>query len=172
MWWMDATVGVDLTVTATDFDVFYRATYAPVVRICLALCHDREVAADVAQDAFIVARRKWDEVGALDRPDLWVRRVAINKAISWHRRVGAEARAIARMPLPRMEAPPSEPSEIWTLVRKLPARQAQVVALVYVDDLTLEQAAEVMGVSTPTAKTHLQRARRSLAAALGQEVHP
>jgi RNA polymerase sigma factor (sigma-70 family) len=167
---VDVAIEANLAATSVDFDAFYRSTYGPVVRICVALCHDDEAAADAAQDAFIAARRRWSRVGALDRPDLWVRRVALNRAISWHRRVGAEARAVARLPLPRMEAPPDEPSEIWTLVRRLPARQAQVIALVYVDDLTVEAAASVLGISVPTAKTHLQRARRTLAAAVSEEV--
>jgi DNA-directed RNA polymerase specialized sigma24 family protein len=59
---------------------------------------------------------------------------------------------------------------VWLHVRRLPRRQAAVIALVYVDDLTIEQAANTLGISVPTAKTHLQRARRALAAALKEEL--
>ena len=60
--------------------------------------------------------------------------------------------------------------EVWAHVRRLPKRQAAVVALVYVDDLTIEQAAHALGIGVPTAKTHLQRARRTLAERLKEEV--
>jgi RNA polymerase sigma factor (sigma-70 family) len=166
---VDVSIEAEQTVASSDFDAFYRANYVAIVRLCRALCRDHEAAADVAQDAFVIARRKWTEMAGVDRPDLWVRRVAINRAISWHRRAGAEARAIARLQLPRAAAPPEEPSEMWALVRRLPQRQAQMVALVYVDDLTVEQAAHTLEISVSSAKTHLQRARRALAAAISVE---
>lgn len=37
------------------------------------------------------------------------------------------------------------------------------------DDLTIEQAANLLGIGVPTAKTHLQRARRTLAEVLKEE---
>ena len=44
-------------------------------------------------------------------------------------------------------------------MRRLPVRQAQVFALTYVDDLSLDQVGGVLQISPGTAKTHLQRAR-------------
>jgi RNA polymerase sigma-70 factor, ECF subfamily len=172
-WGVDASVAAgldDVVLVHVDFDAFYRSSYAAVVRMCRALCDSDEMAADAVQEAFITARAKWDTVSQYEHPALWVRRVAINRAISWHRRAAAEARALARLPLPPVATTNDDPHEVWALVRKLPRRQAQVIALVYVDDLTVEQAAEVMEVSVPTAKTHLQRARRALAAALDEEM--
>ena len=53
--------------------------------------------------------------------------------------------------------------ELWRLVRALPARQAQLIALVYIEGLTLPAAAETLGIALPTAKTHLARAKERLA---------
>jgi RNA polymerase sigma factor (sigma-70 family) len=165
---VDARIDVPVTALAeADFDAFYAATYREVLVLATALMGDRDRGADVAQDAFVAARRRWATVSGYDRPDLWVRRVAVNRAISWRRKAANELRALARLPR-RPESPdfalPDD--QLWREVAKLPRRQAQVIALVYVDDLTVEQAAAVLGVAVSTAKTHLHRGRAALAAAL------
>jgi RNA polymerase sigma-70 factor (ECF subfamily) len=159
---------VDPAVTAT-FEQFYTSTYRQVLVMARALCRGADDAADVTQEAFLAARRRWARVSAFDRPDLWVRRVAINRAISLQRRWMAERRALDRMPCfgPVTEDAPSD-GELWALVRRLPARQAQVVVLVYAGDLSVEDTAQVLATSVSTVKTHLQRGRRALAAMLGE----
>jgi RNA polymerase sigma-70 factor (ECF subfamily) len=52
---------------------------------------------------------------------------------------------------------------VWAEVRRLPRRQAQVVALRYVLDLELREIADVLGCSVGAVKTHLNRARQTLA---------
>ena len=49
------------------------------------------------------------------------------------------------------------------MVSKLPKQQAAAIALHYVDDLTVDSIAEVLGCSTGTVKTHLSRGRHALA---------
>jgi RNA polymerase sigma-70 factor (ECF subfamily) len=53
--------------------------------------------------------------------------------------------------------------DVWGAVRQLPRRQAQVVALTYLHDLSRRQVAEVLGCAEETVKTHLDRARVTLA---------
>jgi RNA polymerase sigma-70 factor (ECF subfamily) len=162
-------------VTVVDsFDDFYQREYGRVFGIAYALVGDRDRADDVAQDAFMSLHRRWAEISGFDRPDLWVRRVAINGALSWRRRAATELRALTRVA--SRSAPGAQTTdeggsaEVWRFVQKLPRAQAMVVVLVFVDDLTLEQVGQVLGIATPTAKTHLQRAKRKLAAWLNEEI--
>ncbi len=153
------------------FDDFYRDHYLAVLRVVAGVTAEREVAAEVAQEAFIAAHRRWGTIAEFDRPDLWVRRVAINRALTWRRRLGVEARSLTRL-AGRRQRPSAEPpthDHVWSHVRRLPRRQASLIALVYIDDLSIEQAAATLQIAVPTAKTHLQRARRTLALRLNEE---
>jgi hypothetical protein len=51
------------------------------------------LAEDVAQEAMLVVYRKWRTAAELDRPDLWVRRVCTNLAVSSFRRKMVEGPA-------------------------------------------------------------------------------
>jgi RNA polymerase sigma-70 factor (ECF subfamily) len=57
----------------------------------------------------------------------------------------------------------------WSLVRQLPMRQGQVVALHYALDLPIAEIAVILGCAEGTVKVHLSRARAALAVLLDME---
>ena len=152
------------------FDDFYRAEYGSVVGLVFSLSGSRWAAEDLAQEAFLRAHRDWDRVGTFDHPGAWVRRVAINLAMSRLRRLAAETRALRRFtggsPV-AFPAPEPETDRFWGTVRSLPRRQAQVVALHYLEDRPVAEIAEILGVAEGAVKTALFKARRNLEARLG-----
>lgn len=137
-----------------------------MVAIARALVAERSQAEDLVQESFISAHRHWGKVGTYDQPRLWVRRVLINRATSLRRRLGSEWRAMTRLktePLTRVVSDLSPPTvEVWEKVRRLPARQQQVVVLHYVSDLSVAEIGETLGLSPGTVKAHLHRARQQL----------
>ena len=157
-----------------SFDDFFRRDYRSVVALVQSLTRSRAVAEDVTQEAFAEAHNRWGRVHDLDRPDMWVRRVALNKAISGARRRNAEQRALERLKrydvalVVAVGDPPDD--ELWSRVRALPRRQAQLCALVYGDDKSIDDAAATLGLTASTARTHLQRARITLADVLKGQV--
>lgn len=151
-----------------SFDSFYRAEYAAIVRLAYALTGRREVAEELAQDAFLACHRRWETVSRYDNPGTWVRRVVTNVCMSSGRRHATELRLLARLHRERLLAPElSDRSEqLWSIVRGLPKRQAQTLALAFVDDLTVAAIAATLGIGEESVRTHLRRGRDAVAAKL------
>ncbi len=155
------------------FDSFYRREFRAVVGLALALSGSRYQAEELAQEAFIAAHRKWETVGRYEQPGAWVRRVVANMSVSLYRRTVREARAVARLKLLRQDPlPPLDPqdAEFWKAVRSLPKRQAQVLALRYLEDRSVAEIAEILGCAEPTVRVHDHKGRRALARRLGIEI--
>lgn len=159
---------VPLVASIPDFGSFYRREYAGVATLTMVLTRSRSAAEDLAQEAFLRAHRDWADIANHENPEAWVRRVAINLAMSHFRRLRAEARAVLRIGgrSAFIDMNP-EALEFWAVVRKLPSRQAQVVALRYVEDLAVADIANTLGISEGSVKTHLHRARETLARRFG-----
>ncbi len=60
------------------------------------------------------------------------------------------------------EDSPAIDEGVWRTVKALPARQRDIIELVFCRDLTVEQSADVMGVSVGTARQHYDRAKKAL----------
>ena len=162
-----------LLAPSLDFDHFYRHQYGSVVRLAYSLCGSMQIAEELAQEAFVAAHDRWQRIAGFDRPDLWVRRVVINRSISYRRRRTSERRAIERIrnrPEPAAEQIVGD-EMLWEALRELSPRQAEVLALFYVEDQPLSAVAEILGLGGETVKTHLKRGRAALAAKLVERGH-
>ena len=103
-------------------------------------------AEELTQDAFIELLRHWRTVAEYDRPDLWLRRVAIRKAQrerhrGWRRR---ELEVLAA-PEEAVDGPPTPAPEVLAAVRRLAPGQRAVVVLFYFEDRPMSEIAEILG---------------------------
>lgn len=153
------------------FDVFYAREFRAVVGLAYVLSGSRSGAEDLAQEAFLAALRHWHRIAGYDDPGAWVRRVVAHRAVSRFRRRAAEARALLRLgEREYVVADLDEPAgAVWDAVRRLPARQAQVVALRFFDGRSIANIARILDCSENTVKTHLRRGKQTLARRLGEE---
>lgn len=149
-----------------DFDAFFRASYAPMVRALAVVAADTQVAEDVAQDAFLQALRHWPKVRGYDRPEAWVRRVALNRLADQGRRRGRRDRAMERLALARTAEPVPADPDLAAAIAGLSDQQRRVVALHYLLDLPVDEVAADLGIAPGTVKSHLAAARKALAAVL------
>lgn len=153
------------------FETFYERELKSVIGLAYALSGSRAAAEDLAQDAFFAAHKAWDRIGHYDKPEAWVRRVVANMSVSLFRRKMREARALARMHVPGAVLPTLavEDDEFWKAVRALPKRQAQAIALFYLEDMPIVEIAETLDCAQGTVKAHLHKGRARLARKLGLE---
>lgn len=149
------------------FDAFYREMAPRLVVIGRSITGNRATAEEAAQEALFIAHRRWDHVRSLDRPDLWVRRVATNLCISiWRRRIvehRANQRHVQIDLVSEVAAADDRTDEpLWAELRRLPRRQAAALSLHYVDQLSTAEIGAVLGCSASTVQTHLARGRAAL----------
>lgn len=151
-----------------NFNGFYEREYRSVLALAVVLVGDRAAAEDLAQETFVAALQSWSQI---NQPDHWVRSVVSKLAMSWWRRVYAGRRAMTRLYQPEagITEMPADSEAFWAEVRRLPARQAQAIALYYMEDLPTEEIGGILGCNPSTVRIHLSRGRKTLAMRLGVE---
>jgi RNA polymerase sigma factor (sigma-70 family) len=130
---------------------------------------------DLAAEGLARAYARWPRLRRLPYRRAWLFRVTANVALDGRRRSrtasrhGAGARPVSDA-TPGLSSTEDEVSRRATLcaaLAALPHRQREAVALRYLGDLSLEEAAGAMSVSTETVKTHCERGLRELRRTLG-----
>lgn len=150
-----------------DFESWYRRERADLVRALWAMSGDRELAADVVDEAFSRAMARWSRVSAMASPGGWVRTVAVNQLRRTLRRRSMEDHVLARR-RPDPAPPPTPDVELWAQVAALPRRQREVLALRYLADCTEVEVAATLGISEGAASANLTKARRRLSEVLSE----
>lgn len=141
-----------------DFEVEFDRLFGRAYAVARRLTGDPSVAEDVAAEALTRTYVHWKRVRAFEYRDAWVARVATNLAINACRR---------RVPPPASVT--EDPSDATTLrialveaLERLPRRQREAVALRYLADLSIDDVARALGVSSGTVKQSVHRALRTL----------
>ena len=132
---------------------------------------ERAVAEDLMQQAYVEVlsgRARCDNQSALKT---FLFGVVQNLARSRFRRLSTRLRLLGRYGPHEVPASPDpgmarENQLVWDAVAALPARQRDITELVFCREMTIEQAATVMGVTLGTARVHYARAKKALATSL------
>lgn len=147
----------------TDFDDFYVASYAQLYRILVTVTTDRQDAEDALQEAYVKAAEGWQRVSQLDNPAAWVRRVAINRAIDFHRRGSRRRAAHTRLDSASTVSSPELAMDVHNALRGLRIEEREAVVLHHLLGLTVAEIAADTGRPTGTVKAQLVRGRQQLA---------
>lgn len=152
----------------------------PLRKLVYGYVLDWEVAEDVAQDAFLLAYRKLDNLGESAAFKSWLYRIAINRAhdelrraARWRlrldRNVGDEA--LAELPAAGAESAVEARLLRRALVRelaRLPKSQRTAVVLKDVVGMKYVEIAECLGCPIGTAQIRVHRGRQKLRRWLGE----
>jgi RNA polymerase sigma-70 factor (sigma-E family) len=153
-----------------DLEDLFRAHATPLLRLAVVVTGDRALAEELVQEAFVrLHRASHPPVGAATRA--YLRRTVINLAHGHHRHLRVVRRhaddrrpdgASADVDVVRHD----DQRRVVEAVRSLPERQRDCIVLRFYEDLTDTEIAEALGISAGSVKTHLHRARATLATQL------
>ncbi len=134
---------------------------------------DRSAAEDLMQEAYVAVlsgAARFDKKSSLKT---FLFGVVQNLARSRFRQIASRMRLITTYTAGTEEQGHDEARmddrasrQVWKAVEALPTRQRDVTELVFCRDMTIEEAATVMGVSVGTGRVHYDRAKKALAGRL------
>jgi RNA polymerase sigma-70 factor (sigma-E family) len=149
------------------FEEFAATRLPALLNFAAVLAGDRAIAEDLAQDVMIRAYSRWDRIGGLDQPELYVRKMILNEFLSWRRRswrlipVG-DAGAGRGSASPDHAQEYSERDALLSELGKLPRRQRAVLVLRYYEDRPDAEIAELLGCAPGTVRGYASRALAAL----------
>ncbi len=121
------------------------------------------------QDVLLRAARKWDRIGAMDAPYLYLKRMVTNEYLSWRRLKASKTIALERMELARRTPPVADPADahaerdaMRVRIAVLPRKQRAALVLRYYEDCTDAEIAQVLGCTESTVRSQLSRALQTL----------
>jgi len=145
------------------FAILVRRYQGPIFRLMLRFTRDESEASEMAQEAFVRAFEKLGAFDARHRFFTWLYTLSLNLARDHVRRTRREPfdrkapvtdHADSRGdPLASLEA-----TKLLQELRKLPPKYAEPLALRYIEDMSLEDVAQTLGLSMSGAKMRVHRA--------------
>ena len=147
--------------TVTDRDI-YEDLRASLMRFAASLVGSAS-ASDLVSEVVVATLRK-RPLASLENPRAYLMQAMLNRAKSRQRQLSRERQALVRLgetTRPDNEVEVSDPLVVRA-VADLPAQQRAAVFLVYWEDLSPSEAAELLGVRPATLRRYLHLARQKL----------
>jgi RNA polymerase sigma-70 factor (sigma-E family) len=148
------------------FEEFARARLPAVLAFATVLAGQRATAEDLAQEVLIKAHARWDSIGRLDRPEMYVRKMVLNEFLSWRRRawrlIPAGDSELTAGAAPDHATGYAEHAAMLAEIAKLPRRQRAVLVLRYYEDRSDSEIAELLGCAPGSVRAYASRALAAL----------
>ena len=150
-----------------------------VMKVARAYTLTNDECQDLAQEILLQAWRSLPRFEEKSSAATWFYRVALHTAMNWHRK--DQPRRSRQQPFVEVHAAGSggfEGSEqaeqretveqLYDAIHKLPKSDAAIV-LLYLDDLSYQEMAEVLGLSESNVGVKLNRAKKALSALMKEK---
>jgi RNA polymerase sigma-70 factor (ECF subfamily) len=151
---------------------------ALVARVARSYADTEEDCQELIQEILL---QVWLSIPRFERkakPSTWIYRVALNTALAWQRRDQRQRRRRFRPLVWAMDVATNETEQahewerierLYTAIRRLPKADAALV-LLYLDDLSYREIAEILGISEVNVGVKLNRVRKALAELMKEEI--
>lgn len=144
-----------------EFEEYVRTRQDALLRSARRLVPDPIDAQDLVQTALVRTYPRWDGIADKALADAYMRRVMINTRTEWWRNRKLEEVPSAELPEASIDDGAEQRADREMLrdaMRVLAPKQRQVVLLRHYGQLTTEETARALGMSTGTVKSTLHRA--------------
>lgn len=169
--------------TTKFWEAIYSRNIGKMIGICYRYTANRQLAEDLAHDAFLKAI---DNAGSFKGEGVfegWLRRVVVNHVLTYirdqkrHKRIDDWLRDEPHVVHPDENNVITDPSEdtdfsmqeLLDVINDLPEHHRLVFNLYVIDDFKHAQIAEALGISEGTSKSHLARARKKIRQLLAED---
>lgn len=154
-----------------EFTAFAEANVTRLRQTAYLMCRDWHLAQDLTQNTLTKMYLAWNRLDRRGRdPFTYARKVLLNTLLD-HKRLRSTTELTVDQ-LPDRAHPTDATAERLTLLNALallPNRDRAIVLLRYWEDQSVEQTAEILGVSVSVVKTQSMRALTTLRAHLGAD---
>ena len=152
-----------------------------VMKVARAYTLSREECQDLAQEILLQAWQSLPKFHQKSSPATWFYRVALHTAMNWKRK--DIPRREKQQPLIEVQALAAEGADtsehaqqretveqLYSAIQQLPKADAAIV-LLYLDDLSYREMAEVLGISESNVGVKLNRAKKVLSELMQEKTH-
>ncbi|MCR1781149.1 SigE family RNA polymerase sigma factor [Nocardioides carbamazepini] len=161
--------------TDEQFADLVHTAWPSLYRTAVLLVRDHALAEDLVQTALAKTYGNWSGIRDVGAARAYARRAVVTTATSWFRRRSFRGeRPTAELPEPVAETDPrgatGDRIDLLAILAQLPPRQRAVVVLRYYDDLSVEETADLLGITSGTVKSQTSAALDNLRRLLGEGV--
>ena len=144
------------------FAEFFTASWDLCLRAVAASTGNMTLAEDQTAEAFARAWASWDKVSRHPAPRAWIVRTALNAGASWWQRRFKETALTNHDTASADNQRTGLDTTVLTALRRLPARQREVIVLRVFLDLDVDTTARQLGIAPGTVRAHQSRAMTAL----------
>jgi RNA polymerase sigma factor (sigma-70 family) len=165
---------------ADDFDRSVAENHDRIRMLVFRLLGWRDGIEDVVQDVFLAAWTGWPRFRGRSSVELWLKRIAVNKCRSRLRREAVRKRWFGwvqgvfknqlQAPADQLLDRQEQADRVRSAIRALKPVYRETTVLHYLENLSIDEIAEVLGVRRNTVEVRLHRARRQLEIILANEM--
>lgn len=158
-----------------EFSEYFEARGQALRRLAYGLCGNWHVAEDLVQSTFVRLYRGWARVRR-DSVDAYSRRILVNAFLSGRRRYRRESVVSVVPDHPTcVDTDVADRLTLHQVLDTLAPRQRAVVVLRYLEDLSVAEVADLLGVTEGTVKSQAARGlaalRVRLSGPIGSKAH-
>jgi len=151
-----------------EYSDFAQSVWPQLYRSAVLIVRDRQLAEDLVQIALVKTYIAWPRLRETGKASSYTRRVMVNVAHDWFRKRSwthedsVNTAVDAGAPAGDHSAALVDRVALADLLKTLPQGQRSVLALRFLDDLSVQETADILNVTTGTVKSHTADALAAL----------